>query len=331
MLKNSHYCDLFIEIPYLCSPISLQVGFSDVKRKYLFESTVKIRDFECDMQGVVNNAYYHNLLEQARTEFLESIGIEPKSWSKDLGVDFVVYETEIQYRSPLQAGETFRSGLNLVREGARFVFLQEFRLLETNELCIKARVNVVIAINERLTRGDYFEQYLKGHIAAPQTGYPIVHTGSRITSTQLNEVLFDYEMKVRDYECNRFGAATNAFCQHYLEVTRFEFMEQMGSTFREWHDRGIDLMVSKVDLKFISPMMSSEKFRSLMNVHQEGPRLIFSQEIRRKSDARTCVVATVDVVALVDGELSMGEIFTDFMQNQMPAWMKRIREKDDAQ
>jgi acyl-CoA thioester hydrolase len=286
-----------------------------VKKKYLFESTVRIRDFECDMQGVVNNAYYHNLLEQTRIEFLESIGIDPKTWSKELGIDFVVYETEIQYRSPLQAGETFRSCLNLGREGARFVFRQEFRRKATDELCIKARVDVVIAINERLTRGDYFQEYLEGKISVPIPHSSIVRSGSKGGAGKLDEVLFDYEMKVRDYECNRFGAATNAFCQHYLEVTRFEFMEQMGATFRQWHEAGIDLMVSKVDLKFISPMMSSEKFHSLMNVHQDGPRLIFSQEIRRKSDGGTCVVATVDVVSIVNGELSMGEIFTEFIKN----------------
>jgi acyl-CoA thioester hydrolase len=285
-----------------------------VKKKYLFETTVKIRDFECDMQGVVNNAYYHNLLEQVRTEFLESIDIDPKTWSRQLGVDFVVYETAIQYRAPLTAGETYRAGLNLSREGARFVFTQEFRDEATGGLCIKARVDVVIAIQERLTRGDYFQDYLDGHLSTPIVHSPIVRTGSPDGVHELDEALFDYELKVRDYECNRFGAATNTFCQHYLEVTRFEFMEQMGATFRQWHDAGIDLMVSKVDLKFIRPMMSSERFHSLMNVRQEGPRLIFSQEIRRKSDGKTCVVATVDVVSLRDGALSMGEIFTEFME-----------------
>ena len=55
-----------------------------MSKKYLFESTVKIRDFECDMQGVVNNAYYHNLLMQTRTEFLASVGIIRQQWSEEL-------------------------------------------------------------------------------------------------------------------------------------------------------------------------------------------------------------------------------------------------------
>lgn len=290
-------------------------------KKYLFESSVKIRDFECDMQGVVNNAYYHNLLEQTRIEFLESIGIDTKSWSRDLGVEFIVYETTIQYRSPIVAGETFRSCLNLTQEGVRFVFNQEFRRLGNNELCIKARVDVVIVINETLTRGDYFANYLQGHIQPYIAHSPTIKTSSKNSSALMDEALFDYEMKVRDYECNRFGAATNAFCQHYLEVTRFEFMEAVGGTFREWHDNGIDLMVSKVVLKFVAPMMSSEKFISSMNMRHEGPRMIFSQEIRRKRDNKICVVASVDIVALVNGQLSMGEIFTQFM-DEVNKWIK---------
>jgi hypothetical protein len=36
------------------------------------------------------------------------------------------------------------------------------------------------------------------------------------------------------------------------------------------------------------------------------------------------VVATVDVVSRRDGALSMGEIFTEFMQTLLPAWMEKM-------
>lgn len=264
------------------------------------------------MQGVVNNAYYHNLLEQTRTEFLESVGIDRAHWSRQLGVDFVVYETSIQYRSPIQAGETFISGLNLRREGARFIHQQEFRHSD-GTLCIKARVDVVVGIQGKLTRGDYFADYLAGKIQLPVTSGVTQRSATKIPE-DAQEMVFDYEMKVRDYQCNRFGSATNVYVQHFLEETRLEFMEEMGSTFREWHERGIDMMVSRIDLKFIRPMMSSEKFHSLLNITKDGPRASFHQEIRRERDNKICVRALVDVVALVNGELSMGEPFEDFIE-----------------
>ncbi len=289
-----------------------------MSKKYLFESTVKIRDFECDMQGVVNNAYYHNLLMQTRTEFLESIGIIRQQWSEERGIDFVVYEAAIQYRQPIQNGETFRSCLNLHREGARFVYTQDFRR-ESGELCMRARVDVVVGDHGRLTRGEIFGQWLKDH------NVPVQETASanvkRNTIDPLDEVIYDYEMKVRDYECDVYGSATNAYVQRYLEVTRLEFMEEMGETFRKWHDNGVDMMVTKVDLKFIKPMMSSEKFHSLMNIRQDGPRVVFEQEIRRKSDKHLCVRAAVEIVGIVNGMLDgEGKCFDHFMNVQVPNW-----------
>ena len=88
------------------------------------------------MQGVVNNAYYHNLLEQTRIDFFESIGIDLVELLNDQGIDLIVYQASIQYRSPIVPGETVRSCLNMRRENARFVFLQDFRR-ENGELCLK--------------------------------------------------------------------------------------------------------------------------------------------------------------------------------------------------
>lgn len=294
-----------------------------MKREYLFESTVKVREFETDMQGVVNNAYYHNLLEQTRTEFFESVGIDVKDWSNNLGIDFVVYKTSIQYRSAIAGGETFRSCLNMRREGARYIFSQEFRREESGELCIKARVELVVGQNGKLTRGNYLADFLDGKINIPEKS----RTYSSKEIEELDNVLFDYEMKVRDHECNKFGSATNAVVQSYLEVTRLEFMESVGESFRHLHQKGIDLMVARIDLKFMRPMRSSHKYHSMMDVRQEGPRAIFSQEIRSNVTNKVCVKAQCEIVVIVDGVLEMGSIIENFMQIQLPAWQEKYRKQ----
>ena len=43
--------------------------------KYIYELKLKVRDYECDLQGIVNNANYQHYLEHTRHEFLTSVGV----------------------------------------------------------------------------------------------------------------------------------------------------------------------------------------------------------------------------------------------------------------
>lgn len=67
-----------------------------------FTYQLKVRDYECDMQGIVNNAVYQNYLETARHEFLLSRGLSFAQLTKE-GVIIVVVRAEIDYRQPLRA------------------------------------------------------------------------------------------------------------------------------------------------------------------------------------------------------------------------------------
>ena len=44
-----------------------------------------------------------------------------------------------------------------------------------------------------------------------------------------------------------------------------------------------------------------------MNLHRDGPRFIFDQDIYRKSDMRLCVSAQVSTICVIDGRVTRGD------------------------
>ena len=44
-------------------------------QKYIFETEMEVRDYECDIQGIVNNANYLHYTEHTRHQVLVSLGV----------------------------------------------------------------------------------------------------------------------------------------------------------------------------------------------------------------------------------------------------------------
>jgi acyl-CoA thioester hydrolase len=129
------------------------------EKTYDFMLTVKVRDYECDIQGVVNNANYQHYMEYTRHEYLESLG-ESFSTMHERGIDAFVTRVDIRYKQSLKGGDTFRSCLNMRKEGPKWVFYQELYRLPDGALMAEGKIESVIVENGKLTRGEYFDKYL---------------------------------------------------------------------------------------------------------------------------------------------------------------------------
>lgn len=123
----------------------------------------------------------------------------------------------------------------------------------------------------------------------------------------MKDYLFTTELETRDYECDVQGVVNNANYQHYLEYTRHKWLQSRGQSFSRWHEQGIDAMVSEINIKYRNPLHGQEEILSCLNLHREGARFIFEQDIYRKEDLKLCVQATVTIVSVVNGRLSKGD------------------------
>lgn len=107
---------------------------------YLHSIEFAVRDYECDIQGVVNNANYQHYLEHARHEFLISRGISFAQLHED-GLELIVTKVEIEYKYPLRSRDRFVVTVNVQKEGnIRIVFLQEIYRIPDKKLIIRAKV-----------------------------------------------------------------------------------------------------------------------------------------------------------------------------------------------
>ncbi len=125
--------------------------------KYIYELTLKVRDYECDLQGIVNNANYQHYLEHTRHEFLLSAGVSFADLHTQ-GIDPVVARITISFKTPLKSGDQFVSKLYLKKEGIKYVFYQDIFRKEDNKIVVKAVVDTVCVVNGRLTQSEVFDK-----------------------------------------------------------------------------------------------------------------------------------------------------------------------------
>lgn len=131
--------------------------------KYIYELKMKVRDYECDLQGIVNNANYQHYIEHTRHEFLTSTGISFAKLHSE-GIDPVVARLSMAFKTPLKSGDEFISKLYLKKEGIKYVFYQDIFRLPDNKPVIKSTVETVSLINGRLGTCPLFDEVFAPYV-----------------------------------------------------------------------------------------------------------------------------------------------------------------------
>ncbi len=109
---------------------------------------MQVRDYECDLQGIVNNAVYMNYLEHARHEFLLDNNVNFVELSQQ-GIDLVVVKAEIEFKKSLKPADKFYVTILAKLDGrVRMKFIQNI-FLEDGTLIVSATITGVVTKNGR--------------------------------------------------------------------------------------------------------------------------------------------------------------------------------------
>lgn len=119
------------------------------RETYQNELEMEVRDYECDLQGVVNNANYQHYIEHARHKWLESLGLDFAALHEQ-GIDLVVVRMEIDYKFPLRSRDRFVVCSRFEREGRlRLLCYQDIYRRPDEKLVARARVTATGVQNGR--------------------------------------------------------------------------------------------------------------------------------------------------------------------------------------
>jgi len=109
-------------------------------KPYLHTLEFEVRDYECDLQGIVNNANYQHYLEHARHACLKTLGMDFVALASE-GIFLVVFRIEIDYKTPLRPGDRFLVCSDIERVSRlRFAFVQDIYRLPDEVIAINSRV-----------------------------------------------------------------------------------------------------------------------------------------------------------------------------------------------
>lgn len=117
--------------------------------EYIFENCDIVRDYECDIQGIVNNANYQHYMEHSRHLYVMDRGVSFAALH-EAGIDVVVARFEIKYKTPLRPCDEYVCRLRPEKMGIRYVFHQAIFRKKDNKLCCQAQVDCVATKGGRL-------------------------------------------------------------------------------------------------------------------------------------------------------------------------------------
>ena len=129
---------------------------------YPFVHWVEVRFRDLDAMGHVNNAVFLTYVESARVAYW--LKLRGRAGLRDM--DLILARTEIDYRSPLELGETAEIGLCIAEVG-RSSFVIEFAMLDsaTQRLAAEGR-NVLVYYDYAAARTAPLPDALRGVLQA---------------------------------------------------------------------------------------------------------------------------------------------------------------------
>jgi acyl-CoA thioester hydrolase len=215
------------------------------------ESLFRIRHYECDAYGHVNNANYLRYMQEAAMRASAEVGWDVARYT-GIGQHWLVHDTTIEYLAPLRYGDTVRVK-TWVLDFQRVRSRRAYELYEAGEgqLCARATTEWVY-LNTQSGRPARIPPTMIADFlpdgaapAAPRTPFP--------AQPPPPPGVFTMPRKVMWQEVDSANHVNNAVYLAYLSDCGFEVAEAYGWSAARMQAAGFGILVRKYRVEYVEP------------------------------------------------------------------------------
>ncbi len=218
----------------------------------------KVRLYELDSLGHVNNAVYLRYCEQAAMEASESVGYTLEKY-RERGWLWVIKHTIIEHVAPASYGDTIEvtTWVSQITPASTF---REYLLTRQGDGATIARAR---------SRWVLLDAGSGRPIRMPPEMREIFRPNGKIAVRDLkpmrgeksleNPRIFRHFRRVQRYELDSAGHVNNAVYLNWLEQAKFDATDSLGFTSAWLREKGITIVQTRAEIEYIRPALEGDE------------------------------------------------------------------------
>lgn len=214
---------------------------------YVHTESFHVRHYECDMRGDVHAANYLRYMQEAAFGASEAVGFPPERY-QSLGLQWLAYETDMEYIQPLRFGDRF-SIKTWVQDFRRVRSLRQYEFYREDQLVARAATDWVLldvaSVRPISITQEIIDAYSQGEdvpLAEPRRPLP----PAKIPETGL----FTIRRHARWHEIDGAGHVNNAVYLNYVEDCELQALAHYGHPLESLHADGVGLARRRHQLEY---------------------------------------------------------------------------------